>query len=360
MFAFGFSVFETVYKRRQGPKGKKASKHDDGLIGWRKFAPRSQESILYWVWDDEGGLQGAVQLAAPDYKTVTLPIESLLLFRTTSLKNNPEGRSILRNCFRPWSFKRRLEEVEGIGIERDLCGIPVLKASVEAITALGGMDVAKGLVRNIRADDQAGVVLPMVYDENGHEMISLELLSSAGSRKTDPGEAIARYNSDMLNTILAGFVQFGQTPTGSRSLHMSATQIFSLAIGAFMDSVAAVMNRIAIPRLLAMNGMDLDLAPKLVAGEIGVRDLEELADYVQKLSAGGLTFFDKETEDYLRKVGRLPKSPDVPAPPPGGQPPIPGQPAVPGQPPAIPGQPASPRGPATDNATGDERLAQTA
>lgn len=310
MFVFGYSLFETVYKRRQGPKGKKASKFDDGLIGWRKFAPRAQESILYWIWDDEGGLQGAVQLAAPDYHTVPIPISRLLLFRTTSVKNNPEGRSLLRNCFRSWFFKRRIEEVEGIGIERDLCGIPVLYASAEALAAMGGQAAAEKLVSNIRVDDQAGIILPLAFDEKGNQLVKIELMRTAGQKQMNPSETIGRYNSDMLNTMLAGFVQFGQTSVGSRALHMSATQIFSLAITAFMDSIAAIINRIAIPRLMAMNSMDLSSAPKLVPGEIGVRDLEELSQYVYQLSQSGLTFFDKETTNYLRKTARLPEMPE--------------------------------------------------
>ena len=313
-FAFGFSLFETVYKRRKGPDGRKASKYDDGLIGWRKFAARAQESILYWIWDDEGGLQGAVQLAAPDYRTVPIPIEKLLLFRTTSLKNNPEGRSLLRNCYRSWFFKRRIEEVEGIGIERDLCGIPVLYASAEAQEAMGGINNCRTLVRNLRIDDQMGVVLPLAYDDDGNPLIKLELLKAAGSKQTDPNASIQRYNSDMLNTILAGFIQLGQTPTGSFSLHMSASQIFAQAIGAFMDSVAAVINRIATPRLMRLNGMDQSAAPKLVPGEIGVRDLNDLSTFVQRLAMSGLTFFDKPTSDYLRKAARLPEQPDEPVP----------------------------------------------
>ena len=332
MFAFGFALFETVYKRRQGPDGRKASKHDDGLIGWRKFAPRAQESILYWCWDDEGGLQGAVQLAAPEYHTVPIPIEKLLLFRTTSLKNSPEGRSLLRNCYRSWFYKRRIEEVEGIGIERDLCGIPVLHASAEALAQMGGQNAAQQLVRNIRVDDQMGVVLPLAYDDKGNSLVTLELLKTAGGKQTDPSATIARYNADMLNTVLAGFVQFGQGPTGSRALHMSATQIFSLAIGAFMDSVAAIINRIAVPRLMALNKMDPKFAPQMKAGEIGVRDLEELADFVQKLSAGGLTFFDRPTANYLRKAARLPEEPE-------------GEEGGPAQPPAGPPAPAAPKAP---------------
>jgi len=354
MFAFGFSLFELVYKRRKGADGRQASKYDDGLIGWRKFAPRAQESILYWIWDDEGGLQGAVQLAAPDYKTVPIPIERLLLLRTTSLKNNPEGRSVLRNCYRSWFFKRRVEEVEGIGIERDLCGIPVLYASAESIAALGGGDPnvgmtrAKQLVTNIRIDDQAGIILPLSFDENKNPMIKLELLHSGGSKQSKAGETIKRYNEDILNTMIAGFIQFGQTPRGSRSLHMSATQIYTLAISAFMDNIAAVINRIALPRLFALNNMDQDYMPKLQAGEVGVRDLQELGAYITALSQSGLTFFDKPTSDYLRKTGGLPATPDdadVTGPPPeSGDPYQQGSKAAPPGSPMAMAQAANPKG----------------
>ena len=337
-YAFGFALFETVYKRRKGEDGRSASKFDDGLIGWRKFAPRSQESILYWIWDEGGGLQGAVQLAAPDYHTVSLPIEKLLLFRTTSLKNNPEGRSILRNCFRPWFFKRRIEEIEGIGIERDLCGLPVIYTTGEGMIAANQMGINyNDIVRNIRRDDQEGVVLPNAYDEKGNPHVKLELLKGAGARQIDVNATIRRYNQDMLNSMLAGFIQLGDGDVGSWALASSKTRIFSIAIGAFMDSTAAVINRIAIPRLMKLNNMDTKQAPRLVPGDIEVRDLEELGAFVQRLAASGLTFFDKPTADYLRKQAHLPESPeeDESAPPlvPGMQP---------GQPPAKGGAPMPP------------------
>lgn len=316
MFAFGHMAFETVYKRRQGPSGKASSKFKDGLIGWKKQAPRSPESIIYWIWDDDGNLEGLEQQAAPDYRNTVIPIEKLLLFQTTSIKQNPEGRSLLRNCFVPFWRKRRLEEVEAIGIERDLCGIPVLHATAEALAQMGGGDQVKGqaaaekLVRNLRNDQQAGVVLPNAWDENGKRMVELSLLQTGGAKQTNPGDTICRYNQDILNTMLSGFLQFGQTPTGSKSLHVSATEIYSQAISAFLDSLADKMNRVAIPRLMALNRMDLELAPKLVPEEAGSRDLEELSVYIKNLSQSGLTFFDDKTANYLRKVGRLPDAPE--------------------------------------------------
>ena len=64
--------------------------------------------------------------AASGLGTYTIPMSKALLFRTKSRKNNPEGRSILRNAYRSWYFKRRIQEIEGIGIERDLAGLPVM------------------------------------------------------------------------------------------------------------------------------------------------------------------------------------------------------------------------------------------
>ncbi|WP_155274431.1 hypothetical protein [Piscirickettsia salmonis] len=50
------------------------------------------------------------------------------MFRTTSRKGNPEGRSILRNAYQPWYYKKNLESIESIGIERNLVGLLTLRA----------------------------------------------------------------------------------------------------------------------------------------------------------------------------------------------------------------------------------------
>ena len=128
MLTYGFSYHEIVYKKRNGMEvsGEARSKYSDGLIGWRKIPIRAQETRQQWEFDEAGGIRGMTQSAAPDYTLHFIPIEKALLFRTTTNKNNPEGRSILRNAYRPWYFKRRIEEIEAIGIERDLAGFPIM------------------------------------------------------------------------------------------------------------------------------------------------------------------------------------------------------------------------------------------
>ena len=128
MLTFGWSYHEVVYKKREGDvrDPKRRSKYVDGRYGWRKLPIRGQDTLQEWEFDESGGIRSMTQQAPPDYRTVKIPLGRALLFRTRTHKGNPEGRSILRSAYRPWYFKRRIEEIEGMGIERDLAGLPVM------------------------------------------------------------------------------------------------------------------------------------------------------------------------------------------------------------------------------------------
>ena len=110
MLVFGFSAHEIVYKRRLGEDAEVRSKFDDGRIGWRKLPIRAQETVDKWVFADDGGIDGFDQVAPPSYQRVFIPIEKSLLFRTSTHKGNPEGRSILRNAWRAYTLKKQIED----------------------------------------------------------------------------------------------------------------------------------------------------------------------------------------------------------------------------------------------------------
>lgn len=190
---FGWSYFEIVYKVRGGQtaQAERASKFTDGRIGWRKWAIRSQESLDRWEFDDAGDVTGMTQRPAPTFLPVTVPIEKALLFRTTSRKGNPEGFSILRRAYVSWYYKTNVQRIEGIGIERDLAGLPVAYVPPEILsTAADANEQAilasiKEIVTNIRRDEQEGVVFPLSYDDAGKERYRLELLNTGGARQFD-------------------------------------------------------------------------------------------------------------------------------------------------------------------------------
>ena len=286
-----------------------SSKYDDGLIGWMKLPIRSQETLYQWEYDDQDNLIGMTQMPPPDFGLITIPMNKAMLFRTRSRKDNPEGRSILRTAYRSWYFKRRIQEIEGIGIERDLAGLPV-------ITTPEGMDIwdkddedmnairagLEAMVKNIRRDSTEGLVLPFGY--------TFELTSTGGSRQFDTNSIIARYDTKISQTVLADFIQLGHESVGSFALSSDKTNLFSMAICAFLDIICQTFNSQGIPALIDINGdhfAGVTDYPRLTHGDIEDVDLATMATFIKDMTSIGVIIPDESLEDYVRQLGKLPK-----------------------------------------------------
>lgn len=315
MLQHGWSYFEILYKLRNedvDDEGNAKSKYDDGKIGWRKFEIRSQDSWEKWDFDDEGGIRGMFQRAAPDYEERFIHIQKALLFRTTSRKNDPEGRSILRNAYRPWYFKKRIEEIEGIGIERDMAGLPFAEVPAEMMRD-DASEADKAtlasiveLVKNVRHDEQEGVVWPQSYDENGNKLYTFSLMSSGGSRQFSTDATISRYKSEIAMTALADFILLGNESQGSFAMATSKTGLFQSALSAWLDVVQDVLNNYAVPRLFRLNNMPGPY-PKFRHDEIQKPALADLSVFVAALAGAGAQLFpDTELENYFRRLAQMP------------------------------------------------------
>lgn len=311
MLTYGWSYFEVVYKRREGSTSDATtnSRFRDGKIGWRKWAPRAQNTLYRWELDENGGIQGMVQRASPHFVEQLIPIEKSLLFRTIIERGNPEGQSILRTAYPSFYQKRRVVIVRGIGIERDLAGLPMLTPpegvdiwNPNDAAAVAKKVAAEKLVRNIRRDEHEGILKPFGWE--------LELLSSGGARQFDVQAVIAQLNAEMAMSMMTDFVLIGHEKVGARSLSMDKRATFSHAAESFLDNICEVINRFAIPRLVALNGWDAELSPKLEHGPVAELELEQLMSFLDKAGSGGFIFPDKELELHLRKRAQLPPPPD--------------------------------------------------
>ncbi|MEJ2149904.1 MAG: hypothetical protein P8Z40_10525 [Chloroflexota bacterium] len=303
MIPFGFAPFEIVYKRRLGPLAEgAASQFDDGRIGWRKLAFRSQDSLDRWAFDEAGGLQAMIQRAAPDWAEHVIPIEKLVLYRTSREKGNPEGRSLLRPAYVPYYYAKNLASIEAIGAERDLTGLPVVYMAKTGDTASGKVDRtrAEELVRRVRADEQAGIVIPNPKDDP--DGWAFELVSSPGQKQTDIGAIISRHERRMALAFLAQFLMLGMDQVGSYSLSSDHSDFFGMAIGALAESIAQTFSQYAIPRLLLLNGMRLDDPPTLRPGPVGTPELNHIGGFLANLVSSGVMVPDDDLEAWVRDM----------------------------------------------------------
>jgi len=321
MLTYGWSWHEIVYKRRLGPwqkDPKKRSKHEDGLIGIRKMPIRSQETLMRWGFDETGGIKAMVQMAPPRYQATALPIEKSLLFRTSVAKGNPEGVSLLRTAYRSWYFKKRLEEFEAIGVERDLAGMPVARVPSDYLEAQPGtkqhktVEAFRKMVRGVRRDENEGLILPSAFDQDTkQQLFEFELMSSSGSRQFDTNSIIQRYEQRILMSVLADFILVGHQETGSYALHTDKTGIFRAALNAITKAIADTLNRHLVPRLFEINGWKLDQLPKFEPTDIDPPDLDQLAQFISATAGAGMQWFpDPELEKFVRDIARLPEMTD--------------------------------------------------
>jgi hypothetical protein len=319
MLVYGWSWFEVVYKRRLGlytRDHRTMSRHEDGLIGWRKLPVRAQETLFKWVFDDDGRVRAMVQMPAPHYRQTLVPMSRSLLFRYQHAKGNPEGRSLLRNAYRPWFYKKRIEEFEAVGVERDLAGLPMVKVPAEWLRAKPGTAQHKAvlefkkMVKSIRRDEQEGLVFPQAYDQDTKQpLFDFQLLGSGGSRAFSTDSIINRYEQRILMTVLADFILVGHQGVGSYSLHVDKTGIFRTSLNAIVDSIAEVLNRQAVPRLMRMNGMRS--LPRFVPSDVDAPDIAQLGAFMGQMAGLGMSWFpDPDMEQFVRRAARMPEMTD--------------------------------------------------
>lgn len=312
---YGFAPFEIVYKRRQGEMRRpgESSRYSDGRIGVRKFAIRHPDSLDRWVFDDAGGVQVLVQRTITQgYATTEIPIEKLLLFTVGQRKGNPEGTSLLRRAFVSWFRKKRTEEIEAIGVERELAGLPVFYVPAHWMNANAGsveadnFDEIKKMGRRIRADEQACVVIPAMYDKDGNQLVSFELATTGGRRAIDTAATKEYYSRQAAMTMLADVILLGHEKVGSFALASSKTNLFAAGIGGLLDDKYDTLNRHLVPRLMRVNGMPTDeRMPSFRHGDIESIDLSELADFLNKLTASGMPVFPTESGELERELLRM-------------------------------------------------------
>jgi hypothetical protein len=147
---YGWSMFTITYEAV------------NGRLLWRKFKPLKHSTLMRWLYDDDGGLAG-IQQWPTDWRE-PIDIERMVIYKIRSNFGNPEGESILRPAYPDYYYAKNLKSLEGIAYERNGAGYPSVTLPEGADTSdeseTSDIGRANKMVRNVRNDEQAGIVLP--------------------------------------------------------------------------------------------------------------------------------------------------------------------------------------------------------
>lgn len=347
---FGHSVFAPVWAE---------CNEKDVRYKWVEFQPRPQLTLRYWSMDGAGQVQGwyqdasilwqysggflssggflwgtnwdnrGVALTGPekddmlnDYNAAAkdnlkqygwfwLPREQMLMFRRAARDGNPMGSSLIRPCYAGWRNMRELERIEGIALERFGGGLPVIKAPLDFWEKNHPLlKVLYEIVRNVRMDESAGVVMPSDVNEDGKPLLDFELQSTA-SRAADISAPINRYAKRILMTMMADVMMVGHESVGTQSLAETKDQLLLRSIDQYLTIISHEFNTRAIPQLLAMNNVDIAAAPKLTLTAPRTQSAKDLAQMLQALAqADFMLADDPAVEAFIREAADLPEMSD--------------------------------------------------
>ena len=306
--SYGFAWFEVIYKRRNGPterSDKRRSKYSDGRMGVRKIAIRAPWTISRFDVDQQtGDVKGIYQDGSGYNNSNYIPTRKSLYYRTTTINGDPAGRSILRNAYTSYEYVNNLQSIEAIAVERELAGIPVARIPAEYLSGdataaqSGFVNNLQSILRDVKFNEQGYIILPSdTYpDKDGaptnQKLVDVELMSSSGSRNIDIDPIVRRYQHDIARSVLSEFLMLGGGNTGSYALSKSKTDLFLRALESYIQAIVDVLNKQLVERLWELNGLNYDMMPTIVAGDVAPHDLREIAAFLRNLNGADINVSD--------------------------------------------------------------------
>lgn len=324
MNTYGFCVNEIVLRRRLKSKG---SKYNDGKVGIRKLPVRSQDSIV-WDYDDNQNLVGLTQsvarvgtsgrvLLTAKGQEIKIPREKFLLFRLGKKKDSPVGESPLRGGYYAWKYKAAVEELESVGLSRDLSGVPVAWIPPQMMSEDASPEMKaqyqmfQNIVRNVNNNQQAGMVLPLMYDENSKQPVfKFELLKNEGGKAYDTTAIKTYYSNAILTALSADVLILGQGSTGSYALGSIKGSLAAIAIESKCKEICNVINQHLVPLIADLNGWDMTRLPELHMDDLEAVSLEETSKYFQRLASVGFLPRTPEVIDRILEIAGLDSLPE--------------------------------------------------
>lgn len=299
MNRYGFSLHEKVYRKRYLSNG---SKYNDGIIGWKRLPIRNQFTIDRFTYNDSGNdITGVVQnlsgVQTPTGKVMqsgakVLPISKIMHFRAGNHQGDPFGKAPLRDAYLAWRYLIAIEEIEAIGVSKDLNGIPILYAPAQYLAADASPEtkamrtVWEQALSNLQANQQSSMLLPSMYDPDTRQpLFKLDLLTNQGSKGFDTTKIKEYYKNMIFTALFADILIMGQSSTGSFALGQVKNSLTGTAAESMVRQIKDVLNNDLIRQTYELNGWDAARACQIDFDNLDIADLDVFSRAIQRISS---------------------------------------------------------------------------
>jgi len=229
---FGFAIAEIVLEKRS-----------DGRLWIKNIDPRGQETLYRWEFDEFDHTVAFIQQDPDTGRIASIPMSKTVHVTFGGRKGNPQGRGMFRVLFRTWRFLKNIENLEGIGLERNVGGMPVATLPTEPLSSQD-IDDLQAALRDLRMDEEMYLILP-----NG-----LTIAPYSGSINVTPlSLVINRKQQEILQLGFAQFIKLGMNQVGTQALVKGSQDFFTLGLESIQQMMLESWNGQLVPFLFQFN-----------------------------------------------------------------------------------------------------------
>ena len=288
---FGFSIGEVVLEKRK-----------DGRLWIENISPRGQETLYKWDFDDNGRATTFIQRNPNNGEMLEIPLSRCVHVVYNGRAGNPQGRSLLRSLYRPYRMTHDMENMEAIGMEHDIGGMPIaqIKEGID-ISSSDRTTLEEGL-EAMRVDEAMYLIAPAGVEVKPYQ---------GGTKLFDWSKVIERKKKEMLGRMFAQFLKLGMDKVGTQALVQGTKDFFGLGLKSVQTMLEEAWNDQLVRYLFAFNTFaGMTEYPRIVCNPIGADAIDTMAKtYAQLVGVKAMTPLD-EDEDMFREMLSLPTLPE--------------------------------------------------
>lgn len=304
-----------------------AIKREDGTIGMMDVSHRPQRTIARWDLDDQAYVQGVWQNSPTTSREQYIPRDRLIYAVDDTLTDNPEGVGLLRHVARAVNRLKAYEEIESIGYETELRGIPVgyapLKDLGEKGTTIFNRTVAplkKFLTGHIRSKSSGLMLDSETYrstdDAQSPSNVrkwAVELMQGDSAAFQPMAGAVGRLNQEIARILGVEHLLVGADGVGSLALAKSKVGTFYITVISTQTELVEIVERDWLKPLAELNGWDEAFLPTLQVEEVRDEDITQITEAINNLASAGavLSPDDEAIKEVYGMLGLTPPDPDL-------------------------------------------------
>jgi len=305
---YGFSIQEWT------------AKHQDGIITFADIAPRAQITIDRWDVNTDGTVCGLVQMSPQDNRQIYIPRTKCLYMVDDSLNDSPEGLGLFRHLIAPSKRLKRYEQLEGVGFETDLRGIPIGRGpfmEMHALVTSGTITNAQRLeleaplrafIDNHIRSERLGILLDSGTYKNQDESQNpspqkqwdIDILKGSSTSFAENAAAIERINREMARILGVEHLLLGSSSTGSFALSKDKTSTFLAIVDSVLTEISESIESDLLKVLWSLNGWPVEMMPTVTNDTAAHLSVEQITAALRDLAASGVML--DETDPIINDI----------------------------------------------------------